>query len=110
MRELYSFLGVDPAFKPDTTVVHNQTGEIGNPLFRALWKHSAGLRAELMPLLPVAWRGQLFRFLARGERIRRESLPLPAELNAQLTRELRGDIAELEELIGRELSCWYECQ
>jgi hypothetical protein len=107
MQKLYAFLGVDPAFRPDTSIVHNQTGEIDNPVFRAFWRRSAGLRASLVPFTPTAWRGRLFRLLARGDRIRKADTPLPGKLKAKFTAELTDDIAAAESLIGRDLSVWY---
>lgn len=106
MQQLYSFLGVDPFFKPDTSVIHNQTGEISNPLLRNAWLRSPALRGHLAPLLPVNWRGRLFRYLARSDTTR-SSARIPVGMRTELTAELRDGIAELEELIGRDLSAWY---
>ncbi len=107
MRDLYTFLDVDPGFKPDTAVIHNQTGEISNPLLRSIWLRSSALRSHLLPILPLRWRGRIFRYLASSRQTTRRSAPLPAELRAELTAELQESIVELEELIDRDLSAWY---
>jgi hypothetical protein len=107
MHDLYTFLGVDPGFKPDTSVIHNQTGEISNPLLRNIWLRSSALRGHLAPVLPLSWRGRLFRYLASSNHTTRSSARLPADLRAELTAELREGIGELEDLIDRDLSAWY---
>ena len=106
MQDLYSYLNVDPNFKPDTSIIHNQTGEIVNPLLRNAWLHSSALRRHLPPLLPLSYRGKLFRRLAGNTATARSSAEIPAELRAELTEELHASIRELEELIDRDLSSW----
>ncbi len=105
MRDLYEFIGVDPSFEPDTSIVHNRSGEIVNPILRWTWKNSAELRSWIAPILPLSMRGRFFRLIARGKR----SSPrerLDPELRARLTEEIRDNILKTQELIGRELSHW----
>lgn len=105
MRDLYEFIGVDPSFEPDTSIVHNRSGEIVNPILRWTWINSAELRSWIAPILPLSMRGRFFRLIARGKRPSpRERLD--PELRARLTEELRDDILKTQELIGRELSHW----
>lgn len=108
MRQLFTFLGVDPDFRPDTSVVHNSSGEIDNALLRSVWRRSSVLRAALVPLVPIHWRGRLFRYIASGTVTRKPGTTLSAGLKASLTAELRQDILALEQLIGRDLSAWYD--
>lgn len=106
MREVYEFIGVDGDFRPETWSVHNQTGEIANPVLRRVWRKSHRARVMLRPLLPRGWRGQSFRFLASDGQVSRKRKPIPADIKASLTEELRDDIATLEELLERDLSLW----
>lgn len=106
MRDVFSFLGIDPNFEPDTSVVHNQSGEIGNPVLKSLWLGTAGLRAALVPLMPLKWRGRLFPMIARNQNVKRPKEKLGRELKEMLTAELREDILSLQDLIGRDLSMW----
>ncbi len=106
MRDVYGFLGVDPGFVPDTSVVHNRSGEIANPVLRWLWLGTGGLRSVLVPLMPLKWRGRLFPFIARNQKVRRPKERLDPALRAELTQELRDDILALQDLIGRDLSGW----
>jgi len=108
MRELFVFLGVDPNFEPDTSVVHNQSGEIGNPLLRWAWLGTAGLRSALVPFLPLKWRGRIFPLIARNQNVKRPKEKLDRQLRAMLTEELREDILALQGLVGRDLSAWLQ--
>ena len=107
MRDVYSYLGVDPGFEPDTSVVHNQSGEIANPLLRVFWNRTGRLRSLLIPLMPLKWRGRLFPFIARNQNVRRPKETLDPALKAELTEELRDDILTLQDLIGRDLAHWF---
>jgi len=106
MRGLYTFLGVDTNFQPDTSVIHYQSGEISNVLMRQLWQRSSRLRAVAAPMLPLQWRGQFFRVLARSKSVKTTKAQLSPELKAALTEELRDDILALQSLIDRDLSGW----
>ena len=105
MRDLYGFIGVDPSFNPDTSVVHNRSGEISNPFMRWAWKNSGELRSWIAPILPLSMRGQFFRLIARGKRSS-PSEKLDPQLRKRLTGEIRDDILKTQELIGRDLSHW----
>lgn len=106
MREVFTFLGVNPDFEPDTSIIHNQTGEIANPVLRKLWFGTTRLRARLAPLLPLTWRGLFFPLIARSQNIKRPKERLHPDLKMMLTKELREDILSLQDLIGRDLSIW----
>jgi len=102
MRELFQFLGVDPAFDVDTSIRHNASvwprfsrlNGMFNSLLRALrpfvprWLYSRGLSTTLRrPIL-------------------RKPPPMTAELRRRLTDQFRDDILATGELIGRDLSHW----
>jgi len=87
-------------------VIHNQSGEIGNPVLRLLWRRTGYLRSAVAPLLPLKWRGQFFRLIARNQDVAKPKERLSPELQAMLTAELRDDILTLQDLIGRDLSVW----
>ncbi|NKB58208.1 MAG: hypothetical protein GKS00_17930 [Alphaproteobacteria bacterium] len=105
MRDLYEFVGVDPSFDPNVSIVHNRRGEIANPILRWTWRNSEDLRSWVAPHLPLSWRGQFFRLIARGERASPGERLDPA-LRAQLTEEIKDDILKTQDLIGRDLSHW----
>lgn len=104
MADLYAFLGVDPGFVPDTGRRHGRTGVVSNPVARAVWTASVGVRTALRPWVPRAVRdlaGPLF--------LRRLEQPvLDAELRERLREVLRHDVERLEGLIRRDLSGWLD--
>lgn len=102
LSDIFSFLAVNPAFVPDTSVVYNWSGRIVNPLLRFAWGHTRELRARLGPRLPSSIP------IAVGKLVRRNvSRPsMSPALRAELVERYRPDILELEKLIGRDLSAW----
>lgn len=101
--EIFRFLGVDPAFTPDTSTRHNPTGVIRNPVLRGIWTRSLGLRIALRPYLPGAIRHAAFPIFARNL----VRLPFDPAFRAQLTELFRDEIGRLQDLIGRDLSGWF---
>jgi hypothetical protein len=103
MRNLYAFLDVDPAFAPDVSRRHNQSGGvIHNRLLRRVWVRSATLRTRLRPHLPEAMRDRLFRVVARTL----DPVRLDPQLRADLIALYRDDIVRLSGLLDRDLSHW----
>ena len=99
---LFAFLDVDPEFAPGTEKRYAQTGVIENPLLRAFWTGSVGIRTTLRPYLPAAVRDVGRRVIAR--RLAKERLE--PELRAELVEVFRDDIGQLQGLIGRDLGHW----
>ncbi|MGH7562994.1 MAG: sulfotransferase family protein [Gemmatimonadota bacterium] len=102
LRNLFSFLGVDPGFEPDTTIVHNASGRIDNPLLRIAWTKSKPFGARLGPWLPRSIHAAAWRLVQRNL----SRPPLPLDLRAALIERYRPDILELERLLERDLSDW----
>ena len=103
MRDLYAFLGVDPAFVPDTGRRHNSSGGmIRNPALRGLWTRTALLRARARPYVPAAIRERAFALFTQ------DLTPpvLEPALRAHLTALYRDEIERLAALIERDLSHW----
>jgi hypothetical protein len=102
MRDLLSFLGVDPDFAPDTARVHGRTGVVRNRALGALWRRSAWARDAVGPVVP--------RRVSEGVRSRvlrdMERPPIDPATRAQLIGAFRPDVLALQELIGRDLSAW----
>ena len=102
IRDLLSFLGVDPAFAPDTSRVHGRTGVVRNRALGVLWNRSRRARDSLGPIVPRSVREGVRRWVLRDM----ERPPLDPATRARLVRVFRPDILALEELIGRDLSPW----
>jgi hypothetical protein len=102
VRDLLSFLGVDPGFVPDTSRVHGRTGVVRNRALRAMWTRSWRAREALGPVVPRRVRDGVRRRVLRDL----ERPPLDPATRARLVRVFRPDVLALEELIGRDLSAW----
>lgn len=103
---LYDHIGVDAGFRPELTTRRNASGEIENPVLRAVWYRTAGLRDRLSPFVPLALRGRLFKAVA-SQRIKsgsKEELSEP--VRCAITAEFRDDILRTQDLIDRDLSDW----
>lgn len=102
VRELWSFLEVDPEIEPDTSIVYNSSGRIGNPLLRLAWTNSNRLRMRIQPWMPAPLRRAGWFFVQR----KLSRPPLPGDLRAALVERYRPDILALQSTIGRDLSAW----
>jgi hypothetical protein len=103
LRDLFSFLDVDPDYQVDTAFSHNQTGIISNPLLRSLWTRSVGLRTRMRPYLPA-----FIRHTSRSMLAQQVSKPLlVADARQRISSALREDTQELQQLINMDLSNWH---
>ena len=102
MRDLFTFLGVDPGFVPDVSRRYGGTGTVRNPMLRALWTGTASARHLVRPLLPLQWRNAVFAWITRDGM----KEPLAPATRAQLVERFRDDVMALQGLIGRDLSAW----
>ena len=103
LRNIYAFLDVDPAFVPDVSRRHNQSGGVvRNPLLRRAWVGSASLRERVRPCVPAAVRDRLFRLVTRNL----DPVRLDPGLRAELTELYREDIERLSVMLNRDLSHW----
>lgn len=106
LHQVFAFVGVDPAFEPDTSRAYNVTGEIANPLVRRLWKGSRSLRSRTARYVPLVWRGRLSGMIA-GARVKPAAkAKIPRRVYTSLLDDYREDLLQLQGLIGRDLSHW----
>jgi hypothetical protein len=110
LRDLYSFLGVDPAHAPDTSRTYNESGV---PKSRLLYGTFTSLVAAVRrgaSTSPVGARilhSELSAKLsARATSLLLAKPPMPERARARLTEFYRDDVSRLEGLIGRDLSAW----
>jgi hypothetical protein len=104
VRDVFRFLGVDPAFDADTTTRHNPALV---PRFARLNRTLAStLRvARRMAPQPLLWKG--FGVALRRPLMRAPD-PLPRALRSRLLNRYRDDILATAELVGRDLTHWLE--
>jgi Sulfotransferase family len=102
LRDLFTYLDVDPTFVPDMTIRHGRTGLFTNPVLRTLWAHSHRLRSLARPVLPVGLRDRAYLWTMRGL----ERPPMRPETRASLLEFYREDTLALQAYLGRDLSAW----
>jgi len=105
VMDILGALGVDTGFVPDTSVRHNRTGTIRNPLAHFIWTRSRPIRVGLRRHLSPALRDWAFPFFTKSGV---DKPPIPDEIRAELMEFYRSDIEELQDLIDRDLSHWLD--
>jgi hypothetical protein len=101
--ELFSFIGVEPDFRPAMEKSLNVSGVIRNPLLRFIWTRSNRLKDIVRPLLPQRLRRSISEFfISQGK----DKLTFSPALRQELAAGYRDDILELQSLIDRDLSHW----
>jgi hypothetical protein len=102
IRDLYSFLGVDPDFTPDTSVRHNPGAVPRIRILNRIFFNPALINAA-KAVVPQGLQGGL----KKVQQLNLSTTPrLPADLRADLLELYRQDIQQLEDLLGRDLSIW----
>jgi hypothetical protein len=104
MEGVYSFLGVDPGFRPDTGTVHNAHYAPKNERLHRLVMGESGAKKLAKLILPSRVRRSASELIRRRNAQERPSLA-PTLHDALLDAYL-GDIERLERIIGRDLSAW----
>jgi hypothetical protein len=104
MRSIFRFLGVDETFVPDTYLRHNVSGTPRSRALHTLISQSNPVKHAVRPLFPDAVRKRAFARLHDANLI--PPPPMPEDARRELTEAYREDIAELQYLIGRDLSGW----
>jgi hypothetical protein len=102
VQNLYSFLGVNPAFTPDFNAPHNIGGLPESRLLEGLLTSKA-VRSAVEPWIPKGAANWIRRLRTKNMR---PAPPLPADLRHELTSHFREDIRRTGELVGRSLDHW----
>ena len=102
IRDLYDFLGVSTSFVPDTARWHNtRSAPPKRPALNRVLSRPA--MKKLRRFVPVAHADTAGSFARQGSD---ETLTMAPEERRFLTDLFRDDIAEVEQLTGRDLSAW----
>jgi hypothetical protein len=103
MRELYEFLGVDPAFEPDVSVRHNTAAVPRSALLNSLFvRGTRFLRRVAPPILRNRGFTPRLHPLLLGP-----AAAMPPAMRERLMNQFRDDIEKTASLIGRDLSRWF---
>ena len=102
-RNLFQFLGVDPTFKPDTSLKHNVSGVPKNQALHSFLAKPNWFKSTFKHLIPDAMRHKLVT------NVRQNNLakpPLDPQVKSELIELYRDDTRKLQDLIDRDLSSW----
>jgi hypothetical protein len=105
MQDMYRFLGVDHVFVPNVAKHYNVGSLPRNKSLNRFLTQSHSVKTWLKPMVPVSIRRRLVAVVEKSNMAQTEFDP---NLHAQLTRDYRQDILELQDLIGRDLGTWLE--
>lgn len=103
LRDILTFLGVDPSIDLETTRIHNPSGVPRSHLMNDLLGTQNPVRTTLKWLLPSGLRERIRQTFTDMNRHKPE---LPKEARQTLRELYADDIYRLETLIGRDLSAW----
>lgn len=101
--ETLRFLGVDPTFRPDFAIVNRNKRARSARLQRLI---HAGPVLEGLGRLPDRLHHVVWRALMRLNSVPEDRPPLDPEMRQRLVAEMAPRVADLETLLGRDLSAW----
>ncbi|MEM9092479.1 MAG: sulfotransferase [Cyanobacteria bacterium P01_F01_bin.53] len=112
MREVYSFIGVDPDFNADTSQKQQKAEIPKNQKLNQLLRTNNPIRSAagsvLRMLMPEEKRQALRSRLISANSQGKEGMPLSDEDRKLLENYYREDILRLQDLIDRDLSGWFK--
>jgi len=107
LQDLFSFMDVDPKFKPDISSRPNVSGfpknERADNFLRKLFLNDNVIKRFSQILFPSAFRKKVTTKI-RQTNLEKRAMPL--DIRKQLAITFSGDILQLEKLINRNLSMW----
>lgn len=112
IREIYTFIGVDPTFKPDTSREHNVSGRIKNPVIDALFGQNSILKKTVKNIAPSVVNKLRSSEGAQKmvQKIRSSNLekaPLPLEDKKKIQQEIyTEEMTKLSKILRRDLGIW----
>ena len=104
LKSMFVFLGIDPDFQPDMSVRHNVSGIPRSRLLHAIIDRPSRAKDLAKRLLPAGAARLHAALMSRNIEVSEPRIA--PETERALREEYRGDIVQLESLIGRDLSAW----
>ncbi|KAF0095326.1 MAG: sulfotransferase family protein [Puniceicoccaceae bacterium 5H] len=104
LRRCYEFLGVDPAFQPDTDITMNASGLAKNQGLNDFMGRQHPLKDALKKVIPLRVGRKIKGWIAA--RNLKPMPPLPDDVAAELRAYYQPQIAKTERLTGLDLSAW----
>jgi len=104
VRDLYSFIGVDPTFEPDLSRRVNKSGVPKSRLLQTTLATLQSFGSVVRPILPES----LVDAVLSLRNANLEKPALKSSTQARLIEMYRDDVRSLEELLDRDLSHWLQ--
>ena len=103
-RGLFEFIGVDPNFQPDTSIIMRKGGNITKRELDFL----SFLKSSIGPVIkPFTTPKQRYYMVSRAKTmLTKQQITIPEEIKLQLTQLYREDILRTQELTKLDLSSW----
>jgi hypothetical protein len=102
LKNVFSFIGVDDTFLPDTSITYNEGGVPKRKLLNAVLTRPGLVKRLLRPIMPAA----AMKFYTRLKHDNLEKPPLDDEVRARLVALYRDDVLRLQDMTGKDLSAW----
>ena len=108
-RDIFEFIGVDPNIEIDTSARYNATSAIRkHKMLHDFLLNPNGVKAALRKVIPAHIRKPLSAKVYRKNATMVQ--PLSDASRSKLTASFEPEILRLQDLIGRDLSCWLETE
>ncbi len=112
LADIFEFLGVDPAFRPNMATKHNKSGFVKNPALDRLVGQQSIVKSSIASFLPGIWRwirqNETIRDLVTE--VRNKNLHKPklekATRKQMIQLVYKEDIHNLQNLLGKDLTHW----
>ena len=104
LKLMFAFLDIDPDFQPDMSVRHNVSGMPKSRLLHEIIGRPSRAKDLAKRLLPAGTARLHGALMSRNIVVSEPKIA--GETERALGEEYRGDIVQLESLIGRDLSVW----
>ncbi|HMU68745.1 MAG TPA: sulfotransferase [Chitinophagales bacterium] len=102
IRDLYTFIGVDPSFNPDTSTQYN---EVYTPKYKNLtwFLNKSGIRPFMKRISPKFLKGAVVKLFYKQKADKGQ---MPPAAKSFLLEKLGPDVHALESLLNKDLSGW----
>lgn len=112
MQDIYSFIGVDTSFTPNTSERYQKAQIPKSQALNVLLRKQNSARnlaaSVLKVFLPAGTRQKIRTSLINLNSQDKKTMPLTPELRQRLIDYYREDILKLQDLLGTDLSAWLE--
>jgi hypothetical protein len=105
MQDIFGFIGVDPTFAPEMSAKYNVSEMPRSRQLHEMMTGKSLVRSTLRRLIPAHQRSRTRSFIMESNVQR---LRLSPAIRRELTDDYRHDIRLLEQLLKRDLSCWFK--